>query len=110
MTPEHHLMNEIKLYCGQRNWICIRYNTGTIQDARTGKYIDFGPPVGHSDLIVYTDTGEIMFVETKIHPRKPTQQQLDFIKIMQNHGFLASVIYNLQEFIEMSLKLRRPRI
>ena len=100
MTKEQVLGKKIQVWCGKRNWLCIRYNTGRLQDAKTGKWIDFGPPTGHSDYIVFTDEGEAIFVETKIHPRKQTKEQRDFQAIMQLRGFKALLVYNLEEFIE----------
>ena len=97
--PEQRLGKRIQLYCGRINWLCIRYNTGKVKDAKTGKWIDFGPPTGHSDYIVYTDDGRAIFIETKIHPRKPTQEQLDWQAEMRSRGFGAYVIYSLEEFI-----------
>ena len=51
--------------------------------------------------MILTDKGKAIFCETKIHPRKPTKDQLNTIDILQKRGFLAFVCYSLEEFIEV---------
>ena len=99
LTQEQRLGKRVQLYCGKINWLCIRYNTGKVQDAKTGRWIDFGPPTGHSDYIIYTDDGRAIFIETKIHPRKPTEEQLKWLDEMRSRGFGGYVIYSLEQFI-----------
>ena len=99
LTQEQRLGKRVQLYCGKINWLCIRYNTGKVQDAKTGRWIDFGPPTGHSDYIIYTDDGRAIFIETKIHPRKPTEEQLKWLAEMRSRGFGGYVIYSLEQFI-----------
>ncbi len=101
MTPEHALSNAIRAWCGANDMIAIRYNVGRVYDPRTDSYIDFGPPVGHTDLIVYTRDGRAVFVECKIKPRKPTLEQLRFINEMKSRGFIAGVVYDLEDFINL---------
>jgi hypothetical protein len=99
MTPEHRLQNEIKLWCGEHNIICLRINVGKVKTV-DGRWFDTGLPVGFSDLLLLSADGKATFVETKIKPRKPTEQQIQFIQLMKNRGFNAFVAYSLQEFIE----------
>ena len=99
MTPESELAAKIKLYCGEHNYIVIRQQSGTF-------YTSLGIPVrigfnGLSDYLVITDSGKPVFVETKIKPRKPTREQLNFIKIMNERGVKAGVCYSLQDFVNL---------
>lgn len=99
MTPEQALDKEIMLYCGEHNWLCFHINVGKVK-LYDGSYFRTGVPKGWPDLIIIKDNGEIAFCETKIHPYKPTQEQLKFIAELKKRGFRAFVAYNLEEFIE----------
>lgn len=104
MTPEHKLMNEIQIYCGEKDWLCFHCNVGKIKfyDEKKGCYrwFDTGLPTGWPDLKIITNKGKVFYCETKIHPRKPTKDQLKIIDNLQNRGVLAFVAYSLDEFIE----------
>jgi len=96
-TPEHRLMNEIRAWCGEHDLICIRANVGRVR-LIDGTYFDTGLPKGYPDLTVI-GYGWIMFCETKIHPRKPTIEQLNFLAEMKKRGHKTLVAYNLNDFI-----------
>lgn len=98
-TPEQRLTKQIMIYCGERNWLCFHANVGKVKLA-DGRYFETGLPKGFPDLIILTDKGQAIFCETKIHPRKPTLDQIKFINILRERGFLAFVAYSLEEFIE----------
>ena len=55
-------------------------------------------PKGFPDLLILTDKGQALFVETKVKPNKPTPDQVKFIDELRSRGFKASVIYSLEEF------------
>lgn len=99
MTPEKRLMNEIRIWCGEHNLICIRANVGKVLLA-TGQWFDTGLPVGFPDLMIFNGKGETAFCETKIHPRKPSAEQLEFLSEMKKRRFRAIVAYSLAELVE----------
>ena len=99
MTPEQALDKQIMLYCGEHNWLCFHINVGG-GELKRGGYFRTGVPIGWPDLTILTDTGDVIFCETKIHPRKPTIDQIRFIENLNKRGFKAFVAYNLQEFID----------
>lgn len=99
-TPEGRLMVEIEVWCGQRDYLCFRCNAGTFLSYDATRFVS-GLPKGFSDLLILRSDGRACFVETKIHPRKPTKEQLNFIQAVKNHGFRAGVAYNLQEAIDI---------
>ena len=101
MTPEHRLSNEIRIECGTRNWLCFHINVAKIRMS-DGSYFNTGVPKGWPDLTILTDTGIAFYIETKIHPRKPTAEQLEFIRILRDRGFTAEVCYSLEEFMEVA--------
>lgn len=102
MTPEQVLDKEIMLWCGQHNWLCFHTNVGKIKfyDPKMGKerFFDTGLPKGWPDLLILTNDGNTIFCETKIHPRKPTLDQVKMIDLLNERGFLAFVCYSLEEF------------
>lgn len=103
-TPEQRLTKEIMLYCSAKNWLCFHQNVGTIK-TNDNRYVRTGLPKGWPDLLIITDKGQALFCETKIHPRKPTADQIKMIDILCKRGFLAFVAYSLEEFIEKTEKV-----
>lgn len=102
MTPETRLKNEILILCGMRGWIAFHMNVGTYQ-LITGQFISTGVPKGFPDLMILTDDGRVMFVETKIHPRKPTKEQTQWLLDLTHRGFMAFVCYDIEEFKQYTL-------
>lgn len=101
MTPEHRLGNQIRIECGRRNWLCYHANVGSVMTIDGGRF-DTGLPVGFPDLVILTDNGRVLFVETKIHPRKPTADQLAFHALLRSRGFSVAVCYNFDEFLDFA--------
>ena len=50
--------------------------------------------------MILTNNNVVIFCETKIHPRRPTKEQLNTIDVLTKRGFLAFVAYSLEEFID----------
>ena len=100
MTPEHRLGNEIRLVCGEHDIIAWKVNVGSVLTA-DGTMFSTGLPTGFPDLVLLGRGGRIMFVETKIHPRKPTQVQLDLHAELRSRGFTVAVIYSIAEFMQI---------
>lgn len=98
MTPETVLANKIKIECGKRGWLIIRQQSGNFY-TKSGIPITIGFS-GLSDYLILTNDGRAIFIETKIHPRKPTADQIRFIQTVRKMGFQAEVIYSLEEFLE----------
>lgn len=109
MTPEQVLDNEIKIWCGQHNMLVFHCNVfkGLLWDEQQKKerYIQSGFPKGFPDLLIINNYNEVAFCETKIHPRKPTKEQIKMLTLLSNRGFNSFVAYSLEEFIE-KLKIK----
>ena len=107
MTPEKILSKQIQAVCGENNIICFDVNVGGGQ-LITGSYFRTGLPRGFSDLLLFTSNGKTAFIETKIKSRKPTQEQINFINTMKKRGFIAGVVYDINDFINNYLPLLKP--
>jgi len=116
MTPEDVLKNSIMLEAGKRGFICLRLNSGKAWNGRMVRIV-FGEwkghtaiidprpiqlcPEGTSDMLFVMPDGRYCFVESKVHPRKATSQQINFINIVRSLGGIAGVCYSVQEFIDL---------
>ena len=97
MTPESALKNKVRIRLSELGYVVLRLNVGLFFTAN-GVPIQSGLPVGTSDLVAFEPgTGRAVFIETKIHPRKPTREQLDFIKAMRDVGCKGGVVYSVEE-------------
>lgn len=99
MTPEQYLDNQIKLWCGQHDYLCFHLNVGKIITSDK-RFFQTGLPKGFPDLMIMTNDGKIAYCETKIKPRKPTKDQERVLSLLRERGFNAFVAYNLDEFID----------
>lgn len=66
-----------------------------------GTYFNTGVPVGWPDLTIITDNGQVLFIETKIKPRKPTDDQIKMLDNLRNRGFIAEVVYDFNQFLNI---------
>jgi len=73
----------------------FRTNSGSIRLA-SGKVFR-GLPKGFSDILFIRSDGKPCFVECKIHPNKPSPEQLDFLNKMQKMQYLCGVAYNVYD-------------
>ena len=97
MTPESRLKAQVELYLSKLGYIPLRLNVFQAF-TRDGVPIRTGLPKGCSDIVaIQPGTGRAVFIETKVHPRKPSPEQLNFIRVMQEIGALAGVVYNLED-------------
>lgn len=113
MTPEQRLTAEIKLFCGQRNAICVHTNVGQAWTGTRVKLVGGGTvlkdirpfstglPVGWPDLMIVHPKGLVFYCETKTHPRKPTKEQRETIAVLRSKNIVAGVAYTLEEFITL---------
>ena len=101
MTAETALKNKIKIALSKRGYIPIPMIRGRFFTA-DGRPINTGLPSGCSDILfIQPETGRCVWIETKIHPRKPTAEQERFIHIMQQQGCIAGVCYTVNDAIKI---------
>lgn len=96
---EHDLQNLIRLKLSELGWTTFRTNVGKVKLA-DGRWFDTGLPKGFSDLIALKD-GVLVFIEAKIHPNKPTKDQINFLNNMQKNGFKGDVVYSVDEAVNL---------
>ena len=101
MTPEHRLMDEVRVECGKRGWAVSRMNVGTFLDPHDGKPINTGVPVGFPDLMVLRRDGKACFIETKVHPRRPTEEQLRVQSLLRASGYRSGTAYTVEEAMKI---------
>lgn len=103
MKQEKRLMNQIRLYCGEKGWVVIRNNVGTFELA-DGRFLSTGLPKGWPDLMILTNKGNVIFVETKVGNNKPSKIQQHYLDLLNRLNFDAFVCYSIESFISKTKK------
>jgi len=98
MTPEHKLMNEVRIEMSKRQCLSFRMNVG-LYYSMSGDLTQSGLPKGFPDLMILRPDGVACFIETKIHPRKPTPEQLNMQKALRGRGYKSGTAYTVQEAV-----------
>ena len=91
MTAEHKIMNEIRIWCGEHDYLCFRCNVGKIMMSN-GCWFDTGLPSGFSDLLVLGCHGDVYFIEVKSPGGKQRDDQKSFERIVTERGFVYKIV------------------
>ena len=97
---EHNIQNDIRAWCGEHGFLCFRCNVGKVQ-CIDGTWFDTGLPEGFSDLIILANK-TIYFCEVKTRYGQQRKAQIDFQRIVTQHGytyFVARSIDDVQRII-----------
>ena len=97
---ESYLVNDIirALYPFAR---LERHNVGKFYTA-DGRPIYAGPPKGYPDLSGNRrGDGRAVYIEAKIHPNKPTEEQLQYLADRRAEGALAGVCYTVGDALSL---------
>ena len=97
---ETELMHRVMLAVQEHGNQIFRTNVGKVRTP-DGRYFDTGLPKGHCDLYGFRPDGQICYIETKLHPRKPTKEQCQFILAMIAKGAAAGVAYSVEEALKI---------
>lgn len=97
MTPEHKIMNEIRLWCGEHNILCFRCNVGKVRLA-DGGWFDTGLPEGFSDLLIL-HKGVTYFVEVKTPTGRQRPEQITFERTVREHGFIYLIARSVNDIM-----------
>lgn len=97
---ETELMHNVMLAVQEHGNQIFRTNVGKVRTP-DGRYFDTGLPKGHSDLYGFRPDGQIFYIETKLHPRKPTKEQRQFLLAMIAKGAIGGVAYSVDEALRI---------
>ena len=97
---EMELLNEIRLKLQEIGCLTFRTNVGKVRTP-DGRWFSTGLPKGFSDLLCLRPDGVACFIETKLHPRKPTKEQCQFILAMIKQGCPAGVAFSVEDAIKI---------
>lgn len=97
---ETDLMNLIEIEVSKLHCRIFRANAGSFRSL-DGKRIIKGFPKGFPDLVGWNDKGQILLIECKVHPNKPTPEQLKFIALAKKFNCKAGVAYSVEEAIKI---------
>lgn len=100
---EHNIQNEIRLWCGQHDFLCFRCNVGKVQ-CIDGTWFESGLPEGFSDLIVLANK-TIYFVEVKTKIGHQRKAQINFQKIVESRGY-TYIVARSKEDVENAILQR----
>lgn len=101
---ESQIKSSIRTHFGKRPEIRLFNNAvgGTTTDR--GSWIDYGLAPGSSDLVGWItfrigqfDIGVPIFFEVKDHRGRPTQGQLDWIRVAREMGCIAGVVRCIED-------------
>ena len=95
MGPEKHIMNEIRLWCGENDILCFRCNVGKVR-TENGVYFDTGLPSGFSDLLILYQ-GKCIFCEVKTATGKLRPDQINFMNLVRDRGFIYVVARSVDD-------------
>lgn len=97
---EIELMNSVMLAVTNAGNQIFRANVGKVRTP-DGRWFNTGLPKGHCDLYGFRPDGQIFYIETKLHPRKPTKEQRQFMLAMIGKGAAAGVAYTVEEALKI---------
>ena len=97
-TNESRLVYEVMQVLGRYGAV-FRTNAGSVKlpNGRTFRAL----PKGFSDVTLIRRDGVCCFVECKVKPNKPTQEQTEFIEKMQRHNCKAGVAYSVEDALDI---------
>lgn len=83
-----------------------RVNVGRVRTP-DGRYFSTGVPTGYPDLSGYRrHDGKAVYIECKVHPNKPSPQQLEFIQKAQECNCIAGICYSPEEALQLVISAK----
>ena len=96
---EHDIQNEIRIWCGEHDYLAFRINTGTGYTP-DGRIFSTGVPKGFPDLLVLGRNGKTVFCECKTPVGKLRKEQKELHTVLRERGFTVIVPHSLEEFVK----------
>lgn len=97
---EMDLLNQVRLKIQELGCHSFRTNVGKVR-LPDGRYFDTGLPKGHADLYGYRKDGRCFYIETKIHPNKPSVEQVRFLLTAIENNCCAGVAYSVEDALNI---------
>lgn len=97
---ETGLMHDVMLAVSAKGCKIFRANVGKVR-MRDGRWFDTGLPKGFADLMGHRPDGRAFYIETKLHPRKPTKEQVQFLLAMIKTGAIGGVAYSVEDALKI---------
>ena len=97
-TNESRLLYEVMQAIGKHGAV-YRTNSGSVK-MPNGKTFR-GLPKGFADCMLIRQGGKVCFVECKVKPNKPTDEQQAFIEKMRGLGCRAGVAYSVDDALDI---------
>ena len=97
---EHDIQDEIRIWCGEHNFLAIRINVGLFRALYSDRVIDAGPPNGWPDLQIFDNHGHIIFCECKAKYGRLRDDQKKVHANLIKRGFAVIVPKSLEDFIK----------
>ncbi len=105
---ENDLRTAVLAYLASRGIMAWRQNAGAHAVDPPGgprRWIRYGP-VGCGDILgIIPPHGRFLSIETKVHPRKPSKLQWEWMERVKAAGGVAGVAYTLRDVNEMIRRL-----
>lgn len=81
--------------------VIFRMNVGLLK-GRSGRFVSTGVPKGFSDLFGFRKSdGKAIFLEIKNEKGKASQEQIHFLKTMQEYGAITGIARSVEEAREI---------
>ena len=98
MTPEHAIMNQIRLWCGEHDILCFRCNVGKVPTS-DGGWFDTGLPEGFPDLLILSNDGITYYVEVKTPTGKQRPDQIKFMNEIRRRGHIYLIARSVNDIM-----------
>ncbi len=95
---ESRLVYDVMRELGKHGAV-YRCNAGSVR-LPSGKTFR-GMPKGFSDIMLVLPGGQACFVETKVKPNKPSDEQIAFIEKMRRLGCNAGIAYSVADALQI---------
>lgn len=92
---ESNIQQACRMEASRLGAIVWRNNVGKLQD-KQGRWVTYGLCVGSSDLIGIFK-GRFLALEVKMHGKKPTPEQENFLRAVRENGGIAGVVRSIDD-------------
>lgn len=101
MTKETIIVKDCIRYLTLKGYEVIRNNSGAVVSQYKGKtrLIRYGAK-GSSDILACSPKGQFVAVECKSEKGKPTDDQITFLKRIDQKGGIALIVHSLDELMK----------